>query len=339
MAADEFASISAELNKLKKSDLIELIVTSSLPDTCTSDILISYASTRAKKCNCEDISFMNDSNTTVMSTNVNTVLKHKDFLVKNEVKHLKELSEQKDKVIANQSLAIETLKNHNNLLNALLNSNNNINKDFTKVATSNDNIQNVSRISTTSQIPKNQVQITPKPSCSDNTPSGRRKPKPMQQASHLVTTQQVSSAVHQATAVVKTDEVLALRDDNKIKESNWNLVQYKKRTRNRTIMVGTGSAGDAGTHHPIRAVSSLSYFHLFKLHPNTSHDDVIKFLKPQFSEVTCEKLNSRYPDEYSSFKVGVYEKNVDSFLEPSRWAEGTRINKFFHKKIGENTQT
>nr|CAI5833383.1 unnamed protein product [Callosobruchus analis] len=76
----------------------------------------------------------------------------------------------------------------------------------------------------------------------------------------------------------------------------------------------------------------MVYYHVFNLHPSVNQDNIEKYLKPRFPEVRCERLESRRPEEYSSFKVGILEKNSASFLDSKIWATGTKINKFFYPR-------
>jgi len=91
-------------------------------------------------------------------------------------------------------------------------------------------------------------------------------------------------------------------------------------------LLGTGR-NDAKSSN-LKAVPSYSYYHVYQLDPKTTENDLAGYLKTMFSEATCEKLESRFPGRYASFKVGVYYGNVSKFLEPTMWPEGAKINKY-----------
>nr|CAI5827518.1 unnamed protein product [Callosobruchus analis] len=74
------------------------------------------------------------------------------------------------------------------------------------------------------------------------------------------------------------------------------------------------------------AVPNMSYFHVSRVHPDTTQENMVEFLKDDFPEVVCDKISAKYPDLYSSFKVGLYATNAEKFLVASTWTTGTRIN-------------
>lgn len=76
----------------------------------------------------------------------------------------------------------------------------------------------------------------------------------------------------------------------------------------------------------------LSFLHVYKLHPHTTEVELNNYLKQAFPEVTSEKLNSRYPNYYSSFKVTIHEEHLNTAMDPSFWPKGVLVNRFFHKR-------
>nr|CAH7713670.1 unnamed protein product [Callosobruchus chinensis] len=86
---------------------------------------------------------------------------------------------------------------------------------------------------------------------------------------------------------------------------------------------------DASTlKYLVKAVPSVMYYHVFNLHPTTLCENVIDFLKQDFPEVTRSQLTSKCPEHHASFEVGIYNSNVNSFLQPTRWAAGTQLPSF-----------
>ncbi|VEN53719.1 unnamed protein product, partial [Callosobruchus maculatus] len=79
----------------------------------------------------------------------------------------------------------------------------------------------------------------------------------------------------------------------------WKTVNRRRR-QNSTI-VGTGEVSTMKCS--IKAVPTLTYYHVFNLHPTISCEDVIQFLKTGFPEATCSQLISKHPENYASFKV------------------------------------
>lgn len=87
-----------------------------------------------------------------------------------------------------------------------------------------------------------------------------------------------------------------------------------------------------GCELALKSVPKIVFLHVSKLHPDTTAEQVASYLKPKCSEVVCLKLQSRFPEHYASFKVGVKEESVGEVLTPSCWPSGTLINRFFHQR-------
>lgn len=117
-------------------------------------------------------------------------------------------------------------------------------------------------------------------------------------------------------------------------KSKWEIVNHKKEKRKERsiILIGDGSE----VNKNLKAVPRVKFIHVSKLHPNTEVKDVIEFLIPLFPEVQCEKLISKFPQYYSSFKVTINEVNFEKAMEPSVWPTGTTIRQFFRGKSKEN---
>lgn len=63
----------------------------------------------------------------------------------------------------------------------------------------------------------------------------------------------------------------------------------------------------------------------------TSHE-VKDYLRMKFPEVEVEKMESRFPKLYSSFKITIDETNIDEAMNPELWPEGAMVNRFFHQR-------
>ncbi|KAJ8969681.1 hypothetical protein NQ317_014476, partial [Molorchus minor] len=60
-----------------------------------------------------------------------------------------------------------------------------------------------------------------------------------------------------------------------------------------------------GDNSTVRAAVRPAFLHVYNLHPDTSREDLQAIINDALPEASCEKLNSRYPKSYSSFKVTV----------------------------------
>lgn len=111
----------------------------------------------------------------------------------------------------------------------------------------------------------------------------------------------------------------------------WTVVE-KKRVKNSKR--APPIIGDLKSNNSIlRSMSRMVFLHVSKLDPETTMEQVIDHLKPSCPGAVCEKLQSRYPSCYSSFKVGIPEESVNLVMTPSCWPCGTRVSKFFRPRL------
>lgn len=109
-------------------------------------------------------------------------------------------------------------------------------------------------------------------------------------------------------------------------EGKW---EYPKRRRKNFTRTIYGKGADDST---FKGVAKYIDYHIYRLPPNFVEKDVLQHLSSKnISEVTCEKMNSRYPNQYSSFKVSVSIKNDREFRNPKIWPEYVVINRFLPK--------
>nr|CAI5836750.1 unnamed protein product [Callosobruchus analis] len=114
-------------------------------------------------------------------------------------------------------------------------------------------------------------------------------------------------------------------------DTGWTNVN---RRRKRTAVIG--SSKDMGN---IKVNPKKAFLFVSRLDPSTKTDDLVSVLKSKFPEVTCEKLRSKHPQIYSSFKVSINSGNLDIALDPSQWPEGAYVTKFFQKSIHHSMKT
>lgn len=101
----------------------------------------------------------------------------------------------------------------------------------------------------------------------------------------------------------------------------------KVQIRNRKSLVrGVGDVLD------LKGVERYMHRHVCRLSPETKAEDIIKYLKPKIPNIMCDKLQSRQPSIYSSFKVSVPARCIDIIDDSNIWPEGVLVNRFFHHK-------
>lgn len=113
-------------------------------------------------------------------------------------------------------------------------------------------------------------------------------------------------------------------------EDGFQLVTNKNKNKNKkSLNKGKVTVG-AALNTNIKAIVNYSYLHISKLDKNTTIEDIEEYLKSlKFSDFKCDKLVSKRPDIYSSFRVGVPPHLLDRLKNPETWPLGTFINRFF----------
>lgn len=106
--------------------------------------------------------------------------------------------------------------------------------------------------------------------------------------------------------------------------------QVVKSNRKRVTVVGKSEKSDAPKLQGVPKITSL---HVYRLPPSTKAENIINLLKPSFPEAKCEQLQSRHPEVYSSFKVDIFEDNLDSALNPNMWPNNVCVRRFFLPRV------
>lgn len=112
-------------------------------------------------------------------------------------------------------------------------------------------------------------------------------------------------------------------------ESRWKVVNYKRsylRTR-KTLITGTYSESSE-----VEGLDRFRTFHVSNLKPDTTIENLRNILQRNFSNFTCEKLDSRYLEYYSSFKVLIPASDNEKALGSSKWPNKANVNRFFRRR-------
>ncbi|KAJ3655761.1 hypothetical protein Zmor_014875 [Zophobas morio] len=130
-------------------------------------------------------------------------------------------------------------------------------------------------------------------------------------------------------------EVHSKQKDN---EKDLELVIPKKKSRavkrpenkNKNYVIGTNQSEE--TSSTLLVAPKKAFWYVSRLRPGTTVQQVVDFLNPDFPEVRCEPIDSKYPQHYSSFKVIVNLANKDNIMDPNIWPQETYVARFFHRK-------
>lgn len=144
-----------------------------------------------------------------------------------------------------------------------------------------------------------------------------------------------ASGVQKQKPNIKTTTKDNESPENKIpiNDNGWSKITKKKRDNGRLEVIrGTGQSSSE-----IKGAVQFSHFHVFRLEPNITANSLINYLNSKnINEVTCEKLNSKHPAEYSSYKVSVPTKYAEEIMKPETWPENVCINRFLQRLVNLN---
>ncbi|KAJ3644214.1 hypothetical protein Zmor_026884 [Zophobas morio] len=125
--------------------------------------------------------------------------------------------------------------------------------------------------------------------------------------------------------------------ENLTKESvqtQWKTITSKKKRPDNKPIIGSSASCNI-----IKSAPKKAHLHVYRLHPNATGDHLEQFLQQKLSDFQCEKLKSKHPEEYSSFKVPINFDELNKATDPELWPTGTCINRFFHKGTKSTPQT
>lgn len=117
------------------------------------------------------------------------------------------------------------------------------------------------------------------------------------------------------------------------KKDEWQIQKGKKR---RTISTIYGKDNESN----IKAAIRYKHLYVNRLEPNLSDTKLEEYLNTKgLTNVKCTKMNSKYPEEYSSFKVSVPIQLTELARDPNIWPENVCINPFFHYIVKKSSAT
>lgn len=114
---------------------------------------------------------------------------------------------------------------------------------------------------------------------------------------------------------------------------DWHVVKRKGRQgengrRSSTEII----RGDNEKVENLCAAPKMAYLHISRLYPTTTADDVTRYLNQLCKGVIVERLESRQPEIYSSFKLTASFDSLEILRNPNTWPKGATIKRFFHRR-------
>lgn len=224
-----------------------------------------------------------------------------------KIKFLEEIIKQKDQIILNQNIAIKALSDQIQLI-----------KTFEQ----------------------NRPTLTAKPSTKLETagaePVGKKNdceiaiPQLPSIRTESVQGPSTSRKIRRAEAKTMCEIINLNNYDDTVVPPKEESRKSKRRDGIRSILIGNSSNL---IDCPLRAASATQvknhFYHVSNLETGTDETVLCDYLCKFAPSCKVEKLSSRHPERYDSFKVTVLKDEADRILDKQIWPEGVVLNRFF----------
>lgn len=145
--------------------------------------------------------------------------------------------------------------------------------------------------------------------------------------------------VSSVTATPEVSVSYAAVVENNNKPNNISRVNNQKWAQPETRMAVTrkrrkrdGVVGTGQSRVDVKTVPKKSLIYVSRFAPETTAESVRGIVSGLCPEVECERVQSKYPQYYSSFKIAVNDSNKELIMDPEVWPSGIYINKFFRSR-------
>lgn len=296
--------VAKELDKLKKSELIEIIVYKKLSMECKVSESLRKFIERSESAeffdpNCESI-------TRPLDNDLSINLKWEVKCLSIELDYAKRLNSELVKTINDKELIINLLKDDR--------MHKDTNTTERSVATS---TGSSGKIVNNRNGKKLQEESKGETSYASAAKSVQKHTQIPQQ--NIVTPQQLDRGIREAQKKITAQYVNLNNETNQ-----WEKVTYKRR-KTYTIK---GNNSDKHLAH-LTGVPKTAILHVYRLPAEATANELQNIMQQNFPEARCEAIDSKYPNEYSSFKVTIYESNFKKAMNPSLWPSGAYVQRFF----------
>lgn len=121
---------------------------------------------------------------------------------------------------------------------------------------------------------------------------------------------------------------------NKEEEEDWQKVKGRERSnKGSRPRSGNNYITGQSSDEDLATADRKTFLFVSRLKPDTKPEDVVSFVKgKKQGTYTAEKLNSRFPDDYASFKVGIPLGSMKEIYSSDFWPATTFVSKFRQRK-------
>lgn len=318
MACYDEVLLTSELNKLKKPDLVHLIIHKKLPANLVSDVISKFMQANSEKdINGPDSGFseVDATDRSLPASGGNNCENPSCIRAKCSAEFGAREIQSRDDLVYHLKKRISDLESIIDLLKST-----NSRKTMHNMPSSDESVVRQSR----SVVPSSLIKETDKRSVAEVV---RRTTTNLGQDKHDTeqSSNRQSDNVNKSRLI--TSEVRVASGDN-LKGA------LSKNVKKRMQDIIYGSKCDASE---IKGIPRVGYLHVSRLDPKTTADSVSNYLDQITPGCSCEMLNSKFPNIYSSFKVTVSLEDISKIMNPLVWPTGVRINRFFHRRVAPQT--
>jgi hypothetical protein len=237
-------------------------------------------------------------------------------LLRGEIRYLKSLMEHKDVIIQQKDIIIHTQQEEIELLKDNLKLKNIIDKMQEKVVfndstcTTNRGDKENNEIASTNKTNKITTQlITEKISKEDNTGGN-------------------SQNKVQVPKELKDDDFILVERKRSKKPPTIPSNPIEKNKMRSKPLIGSSTATST-----LSSIPKNVHLHVSRLSPDTEAEKLQAYLRPFVISISsCEKLKSKRPEVYSSFRISLPASELEKVMDPQIWPQGISINRYFFPK-------
>ncbi|KAG5867867.1 hypothetical protein JTB14_037947 [Gonioctena quinquepunctata] len=141
----------------------------------------------------------------------------------------------------------------------------------------------------------------------------------------FITRDQVSSALHEVESNLECQKFIELNHGPAQRSNPFPKGRKSYRGTNKPIVGKSPNCSTAG-------INKTCLLHVYKLTPSTTTEELLRDIKGSFPEAKIEKINSMFPQLYSSFTVCINQCNLEKAWDESVWPMGAHVRRFFLKR-------
>lgn len=224
------------------------------------------------------------------------------------ITYLEEIIRQKDLVISNQAMLIESLQVQITFLNREVSS-------HAVDVHPNPKTASYSKTASSSKVLSNEKEKAKHSNKQLNIAQENK-------GTSQIAATTVSHAIHTAHTSQLCHDIVNLTSD----------IKLNSKSNPRNLFVGNAESDSVISSFKSAKITQMRHFHVTNCDPETTKETLMLYLKDIVPNVQIEMLKSRNPTLYSSFKISIPKLEAPKILKPELWPSGVMVNQFFRAK-------